>query len=79
MDDFRHLEFTRVMPRRNGIFAYASFPGWNFGYEFFVSRGGTVCGKAESGFWYELSQELGEFVVAQVKRILGEKIRILDI
>ena len=79
MDDFRHLEFTRVMPRRDGIFAYTPFPGWHHKYEFFIPSQGEVQGKAGSGLWLELTQELSSFVAEQVKSILGQNTELLYI
>ena len=79
MDDFRHLEFTRVIPRRDGIFAFTRFPGWHHEYEFFLQPDGRIKGKADSGLWLELTQELSSFVAEQVKSILGENTQILDI
>lgn len=73
MDNFTHLEFTRIMPRRNGIFAFTRFPGWKYEYEFLLQEDGKVLGKTHEGTWAELTEEFAEFIKAKVKEILIER------
>lgn len=70
MYTFQGLEFTRVLPRGNGILAFAKYPNWWSEYTFFLRTDGTVKGKTSAGVWLELTRESAEFIKARIKHIL---------
>lgn len=73
MYNLQSLEVTHILPRKDGIFAFAKYPNWRYEYSFLIEPNGKVKGKTDAGIWSELSQQLGEFIKAKVQSILIEK------
>ena len=73
MYTLQELTFTRVMPRKDGIFAFAKYPQWWTEYGFLLQPDGKVIGKTHDGNWVELTQELSSFVCGKIKAILREE------
>jgi len=48
MCTFQKLEFTRILPRQNGIFAWARYDGWKHQFSFLIQPDGTVRGETQA-------------------------------
>ncbi len=70
MHNLQNLEFIQVVPERDGLSAYASYPGWYYRYAFFVHNNGTVKGKTSSGYWQDLSGETASIIRAKIHTLL---------
>ena len=66
------LQITRIVPRKDGIFAYAKYPHWWTEFSFLIEPGGVVKGKTSSGLWLEVSGELGTLIYERVQVTLRE-------
>lgn len=73
MHTYQSLRFVRVLPRPDGIFAFAKFPNWVSEYRFLIDPAGSIKGQTDAGEWVELSNEFGSFVNQEVKSILRDE------
>ncbi len=75
MYNLQNLEFVQILPEKQGLCAYASYPGWYHRYSFFVQNDGKVKGKNSSGYWQELSEETASIIRAKIHTLLkGNKV-----
>lgn len=72
----QNLEITHILPKKEGIFAYAKYPKWWNEFKFFIKPDGKVMGETHET-WMELTSELGGFIKAKVQNILIEKTNLI--
>jgi hypothetical protein len=71
--ELQNLKVTRIFPRQEGIFVYATYDHWTYQYKFLIQSDGVVKGETSRGLWLELEPELSAFVRENVKATLREK------
>ena len=77
MYNLSEFYFTRVLPTKYGILAYAQYQNWRQEFSFLVQPDGAVKGRSVHGSWLDLTQELASFIKSKIQSILIEKSELL--
>ena len=64
------LDFIKVFPREDGIFAIAKYLNWSCEYDFLIQPDGTVKGRTQQGSWLELSKDTAYVIKNKLQDIL---------
>ncbi len=68
MVSLQNLEFTRMLPSKDGIFAFAKYSDWHYEYKFLIQQDGCIKGKTTQGLWQELSQESSGLIREKIRQ-----------
>ena len=68
--NLQELKVIKVIPTKDGIFAYAKYHDWVYEYDFLIEPSGKVMGKTSKGVWLEMDPEVSAFIKAKVQTIL---------
>lgn len=72
MENLQNLEVTHLLPKQDGILAFAKYPHWWQEFSFLIQPNGKVLGKTHE-VWSELTADLSAFIRAKVQATLADK------